>query len=62
MPAQQRHARYSSTCRTEADQGRSARHSSGLVDLKAGSILELTIDPDLGAGEAVATLAEWRLT
>ena len=31
------------------------------VDLKAVSILELTIDPDLGAGEAVATLADWRL-
>jgi hypothetical protein len=31
------------------------------VDLKAVSILELTIDPDSGAGEARATLAEWRL-
>jgi hypothetical protein len=31
------------------------------VHLKAISILELTIDPDLGAGEAVATLADWRL-
>ena len=31
------------------------------VDLKAVSILELTIDPDLGAGEAVATLTDWRL-
>jgi hypothetical protein len=31
------------------------------VDLEAVSILELTIDPDLGAGEAVATLADWRL-
>ena len=31
------------------------------VDLKAVSILELTIDPDLGSGEAVATLAHWRL-
>jgi hypothetical protein len=31
------------------------------VDLKAVSILELTIDPDLGAGEAAATLADWRL-
>ena len=30
-------------------------------DLKAVSILELTIDPDLGAGEAVATLTDWRL-
>jgi hypothetical protein len=31
------------------------------VDLRAVSILELTIDPDLGAGEAVATLADWCL-
>jgi hypothetical protein len=31
------------------------------VDLKAVSILELTIDPDRGACEARATLAEWRL-
>ena len=31
------------------------------VDLKAVSILELTIDPDLGKREAVATLADWRL-
>jgi hypothetical protein len=31
------------------------------VDLKTVSILELTIDPDLGASEAVATLADWRL-
>ena len=30
------------------------------VDLKAVSILELAIDPDLGAGEAAATLADWR--
>jgi hypothetical protein len=32
-----------------------------VVDLNAVSILELTIDPDRGAGEAFATLAEWRL-
>jgi hypothetical protein len=32
-----------------------------VVDLQAVSILELTIDPDRGAGEAVATLADWRL-
>ena len=32
-----------------------------VVDLKAASILELTIDPDSGAGEALATLADWRL-
>jgi hypothetical protein len=31
------------------------------VDLKAVSIFELTIDRDLGAGKAVATLADWRL-
>ncbi len=31
------------------------------VNLKAVSILELTIDPDRGAGDAVATLADWRL-
>ncbi len=31
------------------------------VDLKAISILELMIDPDLGAGKTVATLADWRL-
>src|SRR5207302_954167 len=32
-----------------------------VVDLKAASILELTIDPDSGAGEALAALAEWSL-
>ena len=31
------------------------------VDLTAVSILELTIDPDLGVGHAPATLADWRL-
>src|SRR5712692_2195638 len=31
-----------------------------IVDLKAVSILELTIDPDHGAGEALAKLADWR--
>jgi hypothetical protein len=31
------------------------------VDLQAVSILELTIDPDRGAGVAVAKLADWRL-
>jgi hypothetical protein len=31
------------------------------VDLKAVAMLELLIDPDLGAREAVATLADWRL-
>ena len=32
-----------------------------LTNLKGVSILELTIDPDRGAGEAFATLARWRL-
>ena len=32
-----------------------------MVDLKAALILELTIDPDRGAGEALAQLADWRL-
>jgi hypothetical protein len=31
------------------------------VDLKTVSTLELTINPDLGRGKAIATLAEWRL-
>ena len=31
------------------------------IDLKGVSILELTIDPDRGAGEAFANLADWRL-
>ena len=32
-----------------------------VVDLNAVSILELTIDPDRGAGEALAKLADWLL-
>ena len=32
-----------------------------VVDLKAVSILELTLDPDRGAGEALAKLTDWRL-
>jgi hypothetical protein len=32
-----------------------------VVNLKAVSILELTIDPDHGAGAALAKLADWRL-
>jgi hypothetical protein len=32
-----------------------------VVDLQAVSILELTIDPDRGAGMALAKLADWRL-
>jgi len=31
------------------------------IDLKGASILELTIDPDRGAGEALAKLSDWRL-
>jgi hypothetical protein len=31
------------------------------IDLSAVSILELNIDPDLGAGDARATLASWRV-
>jgi hypothetical protein len=31
------------------------------VDLKKVSILELTINPDLGKGEAIAKLADWRV-
>jgi hypothetical protein len=32
-----------------------------VVDLNTVSILELTIDPDQGAGKAIASLAEWRV-
>ena len=32
-----------------------------VVDLRAVSILELTIDPDRGAVEALATLVDWRV-
>jgi hypothetical protein len=32
-----------------------------VVNLHDVSILELTIDPDRGAGEALATLADWRV-
>jgi hypothetical protein len=31
------------------------------VELKNVSILELTIDPDRGAGKALASLADWRI-
>src|SRR3954469_7077812 len=31
------------------------------VDLRGVSVLELTIDPDRGAGRALASLADWRL-
>ena len=32
-----------------------------VVELEAVSVLELTIQPDLGRGEAVATLVSWRM-
>jgi hypothetical protein len=32
-----------------------------LVDLQAVAILELILDPDCGAGQALATLADWRV-
>jgi hypothetical protein len=32
-----------------------------VVDLQAVAILELIIDPDCGAGQTFATLADWRL-
>ena len=42
-------------------QGSAIESEDYQVDLKAVSILELTIDPDLGAGKTVATMADWRL-
>ena len=41
--------------------GSTSESEDYVVDLKAVSILELTIDPDRGAGEALAKLADWRL-
>ena len=41
--------------------GSTAESEDYAIDLKRVSILELTIDPDRGAGEALAKLAEWRL-
>ena len=41
--------------------GSTAESEDYTVDLKGVSILELTIDPDRGAGEAVAKLADWRV-
>jgi hypothetical protein len=32
-----------------------------VVELEAVSILELTIDPDRGVGEALAKMDDWRL-
>ena len=41
--------------------GSTAESEDYAIDLKRVSILERTIDPDRGAGEALAKLAEWRL-
>ena len=41
--------------------GSTAESEDYVIDLKRVSILELTIDPDHGAGEALAKLADWRL-
>src|SRR5262245_16511068 len=46
---------------TFSPEGSTMESEDYAVDLKAVSVLELTIDPDRGAGEARATLAEWRL-
>ena len=42
-------------------QGSTTESEDYAVALKGVSILELTIDPDRGPGEAFATLAEWRV-
>lgn len=41
--------------------GSTAESEEYTIDLKGVSILELAIDPDRGAGEAFANLADWRL-
>jgi len=41
--------------------GSTAESEDYAIDLKGASVLELTIDPDRGAGEALANLADWRL-
>jgi hypothetical protein len=41
--------------------GSTAESEDYAIDLERVSILELTIDPDRGAGEALAKLADWRL-
>jgi len=41
--------------------GSTAESEDYAIDLKGVSILELTIDPDRGAGEAFAKLADWRV-
>ena len=41
--------------------GSTAESEDYAIDLKGVSILELTIDPDRGAGEALANLADWRM-
>jgi hypothetical protein len=42
-------------------QGTKTESEDYRVDLRMVSILELTIDPDLGKGEAIASLADWRV-
>jgi hypothetical protein len=41
--------------------GSTAESEDYAIDLKGASILELTIDPDRGAGEALAKMADWRV-
>ena len=41
--------------------GSTAESEDYAIDLRRVSILELTIDPDRGGGEALAKLADWRL-
>jgi hypothetical protein len=41
--------------------GSTAESEDYAIDLNGVSILELTIDPDRGAGEAFAKLADWGL-
>ncbi len=40
--------------------GSTAESEDYAIDLEKVSILELTIDPDRGAGEALAKFADWR--
>jgi hypothetical protein len=42
-------------------EGSTSESEDYLVDLVGASVLELTIDPDLGAGEATAKLTSWRV-
>ena len=41
--------------------GSTAENEYYVVDLESLSVLELVINPDIGRGEALATLASWRL-